>query len=369
MSATILQERVDTKQLEEMNTMKAAVYHGVGDIRSAEIEKPSISDDEMLIRVRACAVCGTDLRIYKFGHFKIPEGDQRILGHEISGEIAELGSNVKGYEVGDRVVVPPNVGCGTCEMCRQGYNQLCSDYEAFGVSWNGGFAEYIKIPAQAIKVGNIIPIPESLSYEEAALCEPLSCCYNSYKWLGTKPGDSVVIIGAGPIGVMHAMINKIAGATKVMMVDIVDSRLEEVAKLGVADVLINSAKRDLKEAVAEETDGMGADVVITANSVPALQQLALEIAAVHGRINFFGGMPKGKENVTLNTNLIHYKELTVLGTTGSSLEDVMDSIKIAASDRMDLKPVATAKFSTDRIQDAFDYAASGAGLKALVIND
>lgn len=348
--------------------MKAALYYGVGDIRPAEIDTPTITEDEILIRVRACAICGTDLRIFKFGHFKIEDGDQRILGHEISGEISQVGKNVEGYKVGDRVVVPPNVGCGTCDMCRQGYNQLCSTYEAFGISWNGGFAEYMKVPAHAIKVGNVLPIPDNLTFEEAAICEPLSCCYNSYKWLGTKPGDTVVIIGAGPIGVLHAMINKIAGGTKIIMVDIVDSRLKEVEKLGVADVLINSMERDLIEAIKEETDGLGADVVITANSVPAIQQLALEIAAVHGRINFFGGMPKGKENVLLNSNLIHYKELTVLGTTGSSIEDMLDSIKIAASDRMDLKPVATKSFSTDDIKAAFDYASSGEGLKALVVN-
>ncbi len=349
--------------------MKAAVYYGVQDIRIEEMDKPQINQDEILIKVKACAVCGTDIRIYNYGHFKIPEGDKRILGHEIAGEIAEVGTNVKGYHVGQRVVVPPNVGCGDCKMCKQGFNQLCSDYEAFGISWNGGFAEYMKVPAHAVQSGNVIHIPESLSYEEAALCEPLSCCYNSYKAVDTKPGESVVIIGAGPIGVLHAMINKIAGATKVMMVDIIDSRLEEVRVLGVADVLINSQTEDLQTRILQETNGLGADIVITANSVPAIQQVALEIAAVHGRISLFGGMPKGKEHVTLNTNLIHYKELKVVGTTGSSLQHVIDSIAIAASDRMDLKPVVTGRFKIDEAKEAFAYAASGAGLKAIIVSD
>ncbi|PKM96308.1 MAG: alcohol dehydrogenase [Firmicutes bacterium HGW-Firmicutes-1] len=349
--------------------MKAAVYYGIGDIRPEEIEKPKISKDEILIKVKACAICGTDIRIYKFGHFKIPKGVKRILGHEISGEIVEVGSDVKDYTIGQRVVIPPNVGCGKCEMCKQGFNQLCANYEAFGISWDGGFAEYMKVPGHAIKVGNVMLIPENLSYDEAALCEPLSCCYNSYKALNTKPGDTVVIIGAGPIGVLHAMINKIAGATKIIMVDIIDSRLAEVEAMGVADLLVNSMKTDLKEVMNKETKGLGADVVITANSVPAIQQLALEIAAVHGRISFFGGMPKGKEEVTLNTNLIHYKELIVLGTTGSSLQDVVHSIYIAASDRMDLKPIVTKKFTIDECNAAFEYAASGEGLKALIVNE
>ncbi len=349
--------------------MKAAMYHGVEDIRIEELEKPVINENEILVKVKACAICGTDLRIMKFGHFKIPEGTRRVLGHEISGEIIEVGNKVQGYKAGQRVVVAPNVGCGHCKMCRAGYNQLCPDYEAFGISWDGGFAEYIRIPEHAVRSGNVIEIPESLSFEEAALCEPLSCCYNSYKTLDTKPGDSVVIVGAGPIGVLHAMINKTAGATKIIMADINQERLDQVRELGVADIFINSSEEDLKEAVLKYTDGLGADVVITANSVPALQQLALEIAATHGRINFFGGMPKGKEMVTLNTNLIHYKELKALGTTGSNLEDVRKSIEIASSNRVDLKPLVSRKFTIDEVEKAFEYARSAQGLKTLIVNE
>lgn len=349
--------------------MKAAIYYGIGDIRVEEVKKPEINDDEMLIRVKTCAICGTDIRIYKHGHFKIQEGDRRILGHEIAGVIEEIGGNVEGYRIGQRVIVPPNVGCGHCKMCQEGYNQLCLDYEAFGISLDGGFAEYIKVPGHAIHMGNVIEIPERLSYEEAALCEPLSCCYNSYQALDTKPGECVVIIGSGPIGVLHGMIHKIAGATKIIMADIIDSRLEEVNKIGVADVLVNSKMEDLKTRVLEETHGLGAGVVITANSVPAIQQLGLEVAAVHGRINFFGGMPKGKENVSLNTNLIHYKELKALGTTGSNIRHMMKSIELAASNRMDLEPMVTKRFAIEETKEAFHYAAEGKGLKALMINE
>ena len=145
--------------------MKAAFYYGVGDIRVEECEKPVISDKEILIKVHASAICGTDLRIYKFGHFKIKEGQKRVLGHEVAGEIAEVGSAIKGYKVGMRVAIPPNVGCGHCSMCIHGFNQLCKDYEAFGISYDGGFQEYMRIPQEAIERGNIIEIPESLSYE------------------------------------------------------------------------------------------------------------------------------------------------------------------------------------------------------------
>ncbi|MGL4607074.1 MAG: zinc-dependent dehydrogenase [Eubacteriaceae bacterium] len=348
--------------------MKAAYYYGVGDIQVKDVSIPEISENEILMKVRASAICGTDLRIYKSGHFKIPEGEKRVLGHEVAGEIVKVGRNAEDYSVGMRVVLPPNIGCGTCPMCIQGYNQMCPDYEAFGISYDGGFQEYMKIPKDAISRGNVIIIPESLSYEEAVLTEPLSCTYHSYTALNTEPGDTVLIIGAGPIGACHAMINKLAGATKVIVADISDTRLQEIKKFG-ADVTVNSSKINLHDFVLKETKGFGANVVITACSVPELQSLALEIASSHGRVNFFGGIPKNKEMVSLNTNLIHYKELIVLGTTGSSLSDFKKSLDIAASGKINLKDLVTARFKIADAKEAFDYAASGAGMKTIFVND
>jgi len=346
--------------------MKAVYYYGPGDLRLERAEKPSAGHGEILVRVRACAVCGTDLRINKFGHFKIPKGVKRVLGHEISGEIAEIGGGVKGYSVGDRVAVPPNVGCGSCEMCVRGFNQMCPDYEAFGISWDGGFEEYVLIPAPAVARGNVVQLPEELNFIEAALCEPLSCTYNSWRMLRTSPGETVLIIGAGPIGACHVIVNRLAGASKIIVADISEIRLREISQIG-ADVVINSAETDLRDAVAKETKDRGCDIVITACSVPEMQPKALELAAVHGRVNFFGGMPSGKENVTLNTNLIHYKELTVLGTTGSTLSDFHKSIEIAASGKTNLISLATGRFPLDKTLDAFAYAASGSGMKAVVV--
>lgn len=348
--------------------MRAAYFYGNGDIRLEEKDIPSIGDNEILIDVKASAICGTDLRIYKFGHFKIPEGAKRVLGHEISGKIAKVGKNITSYKVGERVAVPPNVGCGTCPMCQQGFNQLCPDYEAFGISYDGGFQDYMVVPEIAVAAGNVVRIPDQLSYEVAAIVEPFSCTYNSYKALKTVPGDTVVIIGAGPIGACHVMINKLAGATKIIVADVSDSRLAEIKKFG-ADVTINSQTHDLKEEVLKLTDNRGANVVITACSVPEVQQTALEIAAVHARVNFFGGIPKGKEAVTLNTNLIHYKELIVLGTTGSSLNDYLDSLRIATSGKINLEALATGTYSIDEIQTAFDASLAGTGMKTLIVND
>lgn len=345
--------------------MKAAYYYKEKDIRVEEVPIPEITEDDILLKVKAAAVCGTDLRIYKFGHFKIPEGEKRVLSHEVAGEIVKVGKNVRGYEVGMRIATPPNIGCGHCQWCMKGLNQLCPDYEAFGISIDGGFQEYMLIPGFAIHRDNAIKIPDDLSYEEAVLCEPLSCTYNAYESLKTVPGDVVLIIGAGPIGACHVMMNKMAGAGSIIVADISDERLEAVEQFG-ADVTINSAKEDLKQRVYELTGGVGADIIITACSVPEIQTLSLELAARCGRINLFGGMPKGKEIVPLNTNLIHYNELVVVATTGSSIQDFYQALRIAASGKINLKALVTARFRIDDIQDAFDYALSGKGMKAIV---
>lgn len=348
--------------------MKAAVFYGIGDLRVEEIETPRITEEEILIRVRSCAVCGTDLRIFNYGHFKIPEGARRILGHEVAGEIVETGTRVRGYRTGMRVALPPNVGCGTCPMCLQGFNNLCPDYEAFGISMDGGFAEYMKVPVSAIRAGNVISFPDHVSFEEATLAEPLSCCYNSYKALKTEPTDTVLIVGAGPVGALHLLMNRLAGAGRIIVADISVERLERMKAFG-ADTLIDSSQCDLVETIKQETGGRGADVIITACSVPQLQNQALIMAAAHGRINFFGGLPKGREEVTLNTNLIHYKELVALGTTGSSILHFTKALNIIAAGNIDVKPLISARFNISHAKEAFEYAASGTGMKALIINN
>ncbi len=348
--------------------MKVAYYYGIGDIRMEEKKVPDIKENEILIKVRACAVCGTDLRIFKFGHFKIPQGTKRVLGHEIAGEIAAVGTNVKGYKVGEKVAVPPNIGCGKCRECMKGKNQLCAQYEAFGISLDGGFQEYMVVPDFAVASGAVFSVPEGLSFEEAALAESFSCVYNAFDSLKTSPGDTVLVIGAGPIGNMHVIINKLAGATKIMVADINMKRLEESEKFG-ADVIIDTSKQDIVEMVKQNTDGLGADVVITACSVPDLQATALELAATCGRINFFGGLPLGKEYVTLNTNLIHYKELSVLATTGSSKDDFYKTLHILASGRISLKPLISHRYKIENINEAFKMAASGDAMKVFVVNE
>ena len=345
--------------------MKAAVFSGPGRIEPREVETPKIGDNDILLKVGAGTMCGTDLKILANGHFKIREGQELILGHEFAGEIAQVGRNVSGYRQGQRVAVGPNVGCGTCRYCRMGKTHLCPDYEAFGISRDGAFAEYVLIHDKAIQQSNLVPMSEGVSFEEAALAEPLSCCYNAYRSVDTRAGDKVLIIGLGPMGILHLQLQKLAGAGTVMVADISDTRLG-MAEGYAPDVLINSSKEDLEKAVMRHTGGIGADVIITAVPVPAIQQQSVRMAARLGRINLFGGMPKGKELVEINTNLIHYNGIVLTGTTGASLEDYERALRLIEQGKIEVKSLITKRFPVEEIKAAFEYAGSGQGLKTLI---
>jgi L-iditol 2-dehydrogenase len=346
--------------------LKAAYFYEPGVIKVEDVAEPEISDNEMLIRLRATSICGTDLRIFKHGHFKIPGGDRRVLGHEIAGEIVAVGKLIEGYQVGMRVTAPPNIGCGLCEFCRDGYNNMCPNYEAFGISIDGGFQEYMRVPHIAITGGNIFPIPDHLAYKEAALAEPLSCCYNALRSVRTTHEDVVLVIGAGPIGAMHVILNRIAGAKKIIVADIRQNRLDVMEQFG-ASVTINSAEVDLKEALLAETNGRGADVVITAASVPQLQTQAVELLATHGRVNFFGGLGKGVQ-VPIDTNRVHYKGLVLTGSTGSTHSDYYKSLMLIAEGRAEVGKLISHQFALTDTNPAFDHALSGEGMKTMIIH-
>lgn len=348
--------------------MKAAVYYGVRDIRLEEVPTPQIKDREVLIKCRAAAICGTDLRIYNYGHSKIPAGKTFILGHELAGDVVDVGAKVIGIKKRMRVFIAPNIGCGKCYLCLQGSYHLCSNYQAIGLPFDGGFAEYVRIPEQAVEQGAILEIPEALSYEEAALSEPMACVYNGFKRCPVEPGDTVLIFGAGPIGIMHIMMTKFAGASKIIVSEISNERLKKAGSLG-ADVLINSQTQDVEKKVLEETDGKGVDLIITACPSAQAQKIAPHLASLHGKINFFGGLPRDKDEINLSTNLIHYKELIITGSHGCNTYHCKVALDLQASGKINLKPLITNKFSLGQIKQAFESALTGQGLKTIIYPD
>jgi len=267
---------------------------------------------------------------------------------------------------GMRVAVVPNVGCGVCWECVQGNNNLCPDYDAFGITLDGGFAEYMLITAPAVQQGNVVEIPDSLSFEEAALNEPLSCCYNAQQACRLAPGETMVIIGAGPMGLMNLLLARYSGAGQVIVSEVQEARARQAAEFG-ADLVLDPMEQDLREAVLKATGGRGADVVIVAVGSASLQEQAVELAARRGRVNFFAGLAAGRDHACVSSNRIHYGQVTVNGTTGSNYLQYRQTLQMLASGRLSLQSLVTAKRSLQEIEAAFADAASGEHLKVVLI--
>jgi L-iditol 2-dehydrogenase len=338
--------------------MRAARLVGKDDLRVETVPEPTLGGGEVLVRVRAAMICGTDLRMVKNGSKVMPV----TLGHELAGVIEEVGPSVRGYHRGQAVAVAPNYGCGVCDACVAGHGQHCSDLRAIGIHVDGAFAEYVRVPAPAVAQGNLCPVPEGLSFAEAALAEPLSCVYNSFERTHLTPGDSVLIIGAGPIGLLHAKLHRLGGAGLLMIHDLNEQRLSDCARHDPGFVTVGADRP--KERVLELTKGRGADVIVTAASSAAAQQMAFELAALDGRVIFFGGLPPGKEVVGLDTNVIHYKQITVTGTTRQSLAQYRRCLALLGSGKLAVKGVITATYPIEQASEAFAAAARGEGLKS-----
>lgn len=346
--------------------MKAARLYGKEDLRLEDIHIPEINDQEVLVRVKNAAICGTDVRMYRNGDPRISEDHPVIIGHEFAGVIEKVGKKVEAYKPGMRVAVAPNMGCGICDDCIRGNSHMCRNYHALGIDMDGGFAEYVKIPEQAVRAGNIIPIEDHVSYAEAAIAEPLSCVYNGSQQCNIRPGDYVLVIGAGPIGIMHAMMAKMAGASRVYVNDIAQERLDAVKVL---DPFFRTFNGDVVNYIMKDTNGHGVDATITACPIPVAQQNALRVAANYGRICFFGGLPASKQEVPLNSNLIHYKQLTVTGTTRANLLQFKKALEFVTSGIIDSKKLITNVVSLDDIEKGFNCAIEAKGLKNVIKMD
>lgn len=346
--------------------MLGARLYGKQDLRLEEMEIPEISEEEVLVKIKSAAICGTDVRMYNNGANGIDEAHPLVIGHEMSGIIEKVGKRVPFYQKGMRVAIAPNMGCGICDDCISGNGHMCREYRALGINLDGGFAEYIRIPAAAVRSGNIVLLADHVSYAEAAVTEALSCVYNGISQCHIRPGDTVVVIGAGPIGMMHAMLAKMSGAGKVFVSDIAQNRLDACQTIDPSLIPVGA---DVAEVVERMTGGHGADVVITACPVPSAQQNALKMAANYGRICFFGGLPADKQEVPLNSNLIHYKQLIVTGSTRASLKQFKESLGFVTDGILDVKKLITRHVPLSEIQQGFEYAKKADGLKNIIDMD
>ena len=342
--------------------MKAAVLEELDKLTVKEVPDPDVGPDDALVKVHACAVCGSDIRIFHHGNNRvIPPA---ILGHESSGEIVAVGERVSGFVPGDRVAIGSDVPCGECAVCKAGYGNNCAINYAMGYQFPGSFAEYVLLNKTILEFGPVHKMPDNMTWDEGALAEPLACVLNAVEFTGIKLGDTVVVMGAGPIGSMIIPVALMSGATKVIAINRSPGRLEFAKKVG-ADVVICSSEEDQIKRVLEETKGLGADVIFTANPSPGSHADALKMAKNRGRVNLFGGLPAGTK-VDLETNLIHYKELIVTGAHGSVPRHHRQAIELIASGKLDMKAFVSHHFSLDDIGEAFKTAEGKEGLRVIV---
>jgi L-iditol 2-dehydrogenase len=345
--------------------MLAAKLFGPNDMRVVECEVPAIGDDEVLLKTSAAAICGSDLRMIKNGYKGVDEEHPLTLGHEIAGIIEKTGRNVVGYRSGMRVSVAPNMGCGICDMCAGGDTHLCLDYQAFGINMDGGFAEYVRIPAKAISQGNIMVLDPSVPMDVAAIFEPMSCVMNGQSRVNIKLNDTVLVIGAGPIGIMHCMLAKASGASKIFIYDLSKERVRQCVDIDAEFIPIE--ENDLLAEIMKLTGGKGVDVCITACSSGAVQAASLELMAMNGRVLFFGGLPAGKDSVTLSTNLIHYRQLGIHGSTRANVSRYRAVAKMVAAGHLDLSRIISDRHSLRNFLEALEYAKSTKGLKSVIV--
>lgn len=343
--------------------MKAAVLEELNKMVVKEVPTPEIDDDSVLVKVKACAVCGSDIRIYHSGNSRV--NLPHIIGHEISGQVVKAGKRVTKVREGDRIAIGADVPCGECVFCEAGIGNNCQINYAMGYQFNGGFAEYVHLNKIVMNYGPVHKIPDHVSYDEAALAEPLGCVLNALELSQVRLGDTVVIIGAGPIGCMIIEVARRMGASKIIVVQRSRPRLEYARRFG-ADVYILSSEEDAIKRVLEETRGLGADVVITANPSPQAQADAIHMAKNRARVNFFGGLPKDKSLVTLDTNIIHYKELFVHGAHGALPIHHGKAVELIASGTIDVKNYISHHFGLDDINAAFEAAEGHQGMRVIV---
>lgn len=345
--------------------MLAAVYHGPNDLRVENVPIPEIGDDEILVKVISASICGTDLRIYHGDHRMYTPGTVRIPGHEVVGAIAKIGAGVENHSIGQRVFCAPNTGCGHCEHCVTGNNNLCANYDAIGVTSDGGFAEYVRIPANSVRQGNVIPISDSIDPAVAALIEPFACVLRGQNALHIAAGEVVLILGAGPIGVMHLKLAKACGAGRVIVSEPIPARATQARRMG-ADRVVDPTSENLKSVLFEESQGRGANAIVVAAPVHAAQESTLDLAAIGGRINFFGGLPKDHPMININSNLVHYKELVITGTSACSTADCWQATQLVNSGVVDLSDIVSQRFPLKDAVVAFAAAEDRKSLKIVL---
>lgn len=372
--------------------MHAAIFYGPSNIKVSHDVYFDVHDNNYekgaQLRVKACAVCGYDVRVYRNGHQKV--SPPIILGHEICGQTdRDLVVSTSGYEgeekgststtikSGSRVAVCPIIPCLNCIYCHYKQYNLCLNLKEIGSSVNGGFAEFVRIPEEILKIGGLVLVPNSISDEEAALLEPLACCLNGLYHIGpvvrNNEQNRVAIIGDGPIGLLHLQLIKRLDRAKTMILGRIPHRIQKAKTMGAdATVLFandridNGAKENMEE-VLDFTNGIGFNVIIIATSNPASLNLAIKIAAKNSRINIFAGMSKSPNvSFSLDPNVLHYHQISITGSFSSTPRMIQQAVRLAANKDIDLSKIISHRYPLHDINEAMLATEKYYGLRVIL---
>lgn len=342
--------------------MNAAVLHGIDDLKLERRPVPEPGPGEVLLKVDANTICGTDLRLIS-GAKTAGVRPGVIMGHEFAGRVAAVGEGVEGVDVGRQATCSIVVSCQRCINCLNGREHLCEDLELFGYAIDGGMAEYLLVPERAMRKGNLVLTPKELSPTLLALAEPLSCVLNGAHQVNVRPGDSVAVLGTGPIGLLHIALARMAGATRIFASGR-PGRLEMAEQLGA--IAVTETGDELVNLISGRTQARGVDVVIVAVGDTTLANIALRLAAIGGRVNYFAGFPKGSTAVT-DPNIIHYNELVVTGGSNARRTDVVRAVELLSSGLLPVADIVSHTFPLTDLDGAIAAVRDRAGLKVAVL--
>jgi L-iditol 2-dehydrogenase len=342
--------------------MLAAVFYAPNNI---VVQQVPVSRRKVMLKVSACAVCGYDARVFRNGHRKVHP--PVILGHELCGEIQNdiIARDGMTINAGSRVAICPLIPCLNCSYCKIGDYNLCIKLREIGSTSDGGFAQYVTIPEQLIRMGGLVPVPDNLTDEEAALLEPLACCLNSYsRMLPVAKESPVVIIGDGPMGLIHLQLFKRLSSSRVAVVGKVPLRMEKARTMGADAVFAYS--RDIALDVLDFAGASsGAGVIVIATSNPIAFELATKVSARNSKINVFAGMPSG-QTFLLDSNWLHYNQISITGTFSSTPKMLNEAARIASEKTIDLSAIVTHKYSLPEIEEAIEVTEKYHGLRAVI---
>lgn len=345
--------------------MIAYQYSADGSMALVDMPNPVAIDGEVLIDVVATGICGTDLKIARGEHRLFSPGTVRVPGHEVVGRVRRNLSDNPLLNEGTLVAVAPNVACSVCAPCLSGRANLCLNYEAVGLTFNGGLAQQLVLPSAAVAQGNAIPVAEGLDPMTAVLAEPVAAVYRGLRAMSFTEGESLLVYGGGPIGLISVILAKHLGASNVYISQRSAPRRRAAFEFG-ADIAIDPARESVEDVVRSATQGRGADTVMVAAPVPELCSESLRTVAHGGRVNFFAGLPVGGASVSIDVNLVHYRELTLTGSTANTTENLKEALAILEAVPEKFAGIITHRFRLAKAEEAYAAARSGKALKVVI---